>query len=33
MLSLLLDKVTGLGLEEREVPFGSAEFARFEVEA
>ena len=33
MLSLLLDNVTGLGLEGREVPFRDAEFVRFGVEA
>ena len=33
MLSLLLDNVTGLGLEETVVPFRGAEFVRFGVEA
>ena len=33
MLSLLLDKVMGLGLEGKEVPFTDAELVRFGVEA
>ena len=32
-LSLLLDNVTGWGLEEREVPFEGAGFVRLGVEA